>query len=91
MSESPDREMPRYNCHKTVHALKIKNLVHRKDGSAEMTPDDEGYAAFVLDAVFMSKHDPHIDGYYVVYDDGYKSFSPKAAFEEGYTKEKAKS
>lgn len=25
-------------------------------------------------------------GYYVVYDDGYKSWSPAKAFEEGYTK-----
>ena len=32
----------------------------------------------------MEKHKPHAGGYYVVYDDGYKSFSPAKAFEEGY-------
>ena len=29
---------------------------------------------------------PRVGGYYVVYADGYKSFSPATAFEEGYTK-----
>jgi hypothetical protein len=27
-----------------------------------------------------------IGGYYVVYEDGYKSFSPASAFENGYTR-----
>ena len=26
-----------------------------------------------------------VGGYYVVYEDGYKSFSPAGAFESGYT------
>jgi hypothetical protein len=29
---------------------------------------------------------PSVGGYYVVYDDGYKSYSPSEAFEGGYTK-----
>lgn len=33
----------------------------------------------------MRKHKPEVGGYYVVYKDGYKSFSPAAAFDEGYT------
>ena len=28
---------------------------------------------------------PEVGGYYVVYEDGYKSFSPAGAFESGYT------
>lgn len=31
------------------------------------------------------RHAPESGGYYVVYDDGYASFSPAKAFEEGYT------
>jgi len=34
----------------------------------------------------MYKHKPEVGGYYVVYADGYKSFSPAQAFEEGYTR-----
>jgi hypothetical protein len=29
---------------------------------------------------------PQPGGYFVVYKDGYKSFSPAKAFEEGYTR-----
>ncbi|MES2319994.1 MAG: hypothetical protein V4631_21140 [Pseudomonadota bacterium] len=31
------------------------------------------------------KHHPHAGGYFVVYEDGYSSFSPAPAFEAGYT------
>ena len=34
---------------------------------------------------WLDKHNPEVGGYYVVYEDGYKSFSPAKAFEEGYT------
>ncbi len=51
-----------------------------------LTPAEEGYAAFKVDADFVSKHRPKVGGYYVVYKDGYKSFSPADAFEDGYTK-----
>jgi hypothetical protein len=32
----------------------------------------------------LDKHKPEVGGYYVVYKEGYKSFSPAGAFEEGY-------
>lgn len=34
----------------------------------------------------MAKHKPVAGGYFVVYEDGYESFSPAKAFEEGYTR-----
>src|SRR5512133_1338340 len=78
-------EMPRYSCHKEVHALKIAdidrdveraNIENREtDGSAIITPADEGFAPFRVDRHYMDKHSPVIGGYYVVYEDGYKSFS----------------
>ncbi|MCX6845050.1 MAG: hypothetical protein NTU84_00535 [Verrucomicrobia bacterium] len=34
---------------------------------------------------YVHKHKPEVGGYYVVYADGYKSYSPAKAFEEGYT------
>ena len=53
---------------------------------AIIEPEEEGYAAFPVSRKFMLKHDPQVGGYYVVYADGYKSFSPAKAFEEGYTR-----
>lgn len=90
---SASRQMPAYRCHKIVHALKIAALNRNNednpnsetDGSAMMTPAENGYAPFKLDAAFMHKHKPEVGGYYVVYDDGYVSFSPSKAFEEGYS------
>jgi len=90
-------QMPRYKCHKEVWALKIaaitldsekaKSESRETDGSAWITPDDPGrYASFKVDHAYMHKHKPEVGGYYVVYDDGYKSFSPAKAFEEGYTR-----
>ncbi len=86
-------QMPRYQCHKKVWALKIKsvslldsNVGHESDGTATITPEDDGYSPFTVSRDFVTKHRPVAGGYYVVYDDGYKSFSPAKAFEEGYTR-----
>ena len=89
-------EMPRYRCHKQVWALKIAAIEfdehkagaenHATDGSATITPSEKGYAPFKVDVAYVRKHQPRAGGYYVVYDDGYKSWSPAAAFEAGYTR-----
>lgn len=90
------REMPRYKCHKEVWALKIAQIVPKENPDptgqsaassygARIVPADEGYGAFDVDAAYVNKHQPQVGGYYVVYDDGYKSYSPAAPFEAGYT------
>lgn len=81
-------EMPRYRSHKEVWALKIASIsgVSELDGSVAITPADEGYAPFRVDAAYVQKHSPQRGGYYVVYDGGYKSWSPADAFEGGYTR-----
>lgn len=90
---APCMEMPRYVSHKQVWALKIAELRdptqpgNETDGSMVIIPADEGYAPFRVDHAYVRKHQPQVGGYYVVYKDGYKSFSPAAAFEEGYTRE----
>ncbi|MBF8177674.1 hypothetical protein [Herminiimonas contaminans] len=89
MSES-SREMPKYQCHKQVYALKIEKIEQSpadfecEGGSYHITPADAGYGAFPVPAAFVDKHKPEAGGYYVVYDDGYKSYSPASAFESGY-------
>lgn len=95
-------EMPRYVSHKTVWALKIKEIEFHKPTIAELeaildgdapetpaatiTPEDKGYASFGVTTDYVSKHNPQTGGYFVVYKDGYESFSPAVAFEEGYTR-----
>ena len=88
--------MPQYQSHKKVWALKIKHIAldstaaqseaRETDGSAMIEPADPGYAPFRVDHTYMNKHKPEVGGYFVQYADGYKSFSPAKAFEEGYTK-----
>ncbi|TMI87858.1 MAG: hypothetical protein E6H08_18780 [Bacteroidetes bacterium] len=85
MENQPSIEMPRYKCHKIVHALKIKEMISLIDG-IYIRPVEAGYAPFIVSEEWAIKHNPKVDGYYVVYDDGYKSFSPAKAFEEGYTR-----
>ncbi len=48
-------------------------------------PEDSRYSPIPLTAEFLSKHKPEAGGYFVLYADGYTSFSPAKAFEEGYT------
>jgi hypothetical protein len=90
---TPQREMPRYKCHKEVWALKIKAIeqvpaeqhcIHA-GGDWLLIPEDNVYAAVMVGHEdYMMKHNPKPGGYYVVYDDGYKSYSPAKAFEDGY-------
>lgn len=89
---SVSTEMPRYKCHKVVHALKIQALVNptkpgnESDGSLIIVPAEDGFAPFRVKHEYVHKHKPIAGGYYVVYEDGYASFSPAKAFEEGYTR-----
>lgn len=80
-------ELPRYRSHKTVWALKIKSIIQVTDDDAMIYPEEHGYDPVRVDGAYMGKHEPKVGGYYVVYSDGYKSWSPADAFEEGYTRE----
>jgi hypothetical protein len=89
-SEGVSREMPRYKCHKEVWALKIKTPQLRimSDNTMQhwIEPEDEGYAPFQVSVEYVEKHKPMPGGYYVVYDDGYTSYSPAEPFEAGYAR-----
>lgn len=78
-------ELPKYRSHKEVHALKIKRIYRGFGGYHYFEPEEEGYGEIRLDPQYVSKHQPQAGGYYVVYADGYKSWSPAEAFEEGYS------
>ena len=88
----PETGLPRYKCHKEVRALKIAS-VHRASkfapdaavGRLFISPEDERFESVEVSEEYVEKHNPQVGGYYVVYEDGYKSYSPAKAFEEGYT------
>lgn len=83
--------MPKYQCHKQVWALKIKAVAQGTQptdlpgGSWMLHPADDGYGPLEVSHEWYAKHKPEAGGYYVVYEDGYKSYSPASAFESGYT------
>ena len=87
VGDPPKAEMPRYQSHKKVWALKIETLKPSvpDNGTLLLTSQDTRFKPFILDSLFVQKHNPKAGGYYVVYDDGYNSYSPAKAFEEGYT------
>lgn len=81
-------EMPRYQCHKVVHALKIADLFVADSPGVSYTivPADKGYGRFQTKPNYPYKGESTSDlGYYVLYEGGYESWSPTKAFEDGYT------
>jgi len=78
--------LPRYRSHKIVWALKIHRITPYPDGTAVIDPEEAKYGPIVVSAGYLRKHEPQPGGYYVQYEDGYRSFSPAAAFEAGYTR-----
>lgn len=80
-------ELPRYRCHKIVRAAKITGIAVEIDESGARLHFGEIGGFKDVDVVWLGKHGTTdmVGGYYVVYDDGYTSFSPGKAFEEGYT------
>lgn len=80
-------EMPKYQCHNIVWALKIEKIrLADKDLGAEITPElGEVYAPFIVDNEYLQKHNPQEGGYYVVYKGGYKSYYSAEAF-KAYTR-----
>jgi hypothetical protein len=81
-------ELPRYQSHKIVRALKIKALQPHPEHQGEylLTPEDSIYAPFMVSRDYVNNRHAEEGGYYVTYEDGYESFSPAEAFESGYTR-----
>jgi hypothetical protein len=93
------KQLPRYQSRKQVSAFKIydvarvtPNVVARLNDEIEIS--GEGCTVRV-DNAWLEKHSPSpsefplssmLGGYLVRYEDGYQSFSPSEAFEEGYTR-----
>lgn len=77
--------LPQWQCHKVVQAAQIDIIrdQHVPDGGAILTLT--GGITVKVDATWVARNTARVGGYYVVYEDGYASYSPQAAFEGGYT------
>lgn len=81
-------EMPKYTCHKEVSALKIKRVHVDEDGQGVVLIfyDSSNYPPLGRTrSQLQGKPTPQDGMYYVVYEDGYFSFSPAEVFESGYS------
>ena len=89
MIMTTDRDdLPEYVSHKKVRAFKINGIDPMTNGGARLFgPIDESDIPLMaeVNAGYVRKHDPKLGGYFVLYEDGYQSWSPKEAFESGYT------
>jgi hypothetical protein len=74
--------LSRYQCHKQVQAGKITEI---DGGDLTVKVGESGHITVHVGTPWITKHNPEVGGYLVRYDDEYQSYSPKKAFEEGYT------
>jgi hypothetical protein len=79
--------LPLYECHKKVRAAKITDVRYQDPEQSVLTldPGDGSKIEIWVRNGFIAKHNPQAGGYYVMYEDGYVSYSPAKAFEEGYS------
>lgn len=73
-----------WKCHKVVRAGKILD-VNQHDQKLEVENQDGESDIIPYEPTLVSRSIPSVGDYYIVYDDGYASWSPAKAFEEGYS------
>lgn len=83
---NPQQKLPLFKSHKRVRAMRIAKIKCTSNTpGATLFSDTTEILPIVVTEQYLLKHRPKEGGYYVVYDDGYESFSPAEAFESGYT------
>jgi len=92
--------LPQWRCHKVVGAVKIVGvqrsdrvtdgkwwkLLHDNAGLPPFGVGDDYFRSRTSDNSRPLRHEEYIGGYLVQYEDGYLSWSPAKAFEDGYTR-----
>ena len=56
------REMPKYECHKKVWALKIAGIVGDQHGGVYFQPSEKGYDKVPMSPEYVAKHKPEVGG-----------------------------
>ena len=77
--------LPRYRSHKEIWALEIASVKINADGSATLD-FVEPFAAHTVASKVVHRYMPITGDRFIVYEDGYTSISPRAAFENGYSR-----
>jgi len=76
---------PRYKSHKEVWALRIAKIEPRADGGVVLSfAEDSGFAPMLVESILVRRYMPIAGDFLLFYRDGYRSISPRRAFEEGY-------
>lgn len=77
--------MQKFQCHKIVEAGKILSVLDlpSQPGTRLVLQGEKDTRAVTPE--WVERHKPEVGGYFVRYDDGYESYSPAQAFEQGYT------
>ncbi len=84
--------MPRYKCHKEVHALKIRRVNFMGEGvdlvftQTEFAPIEISFPEAARFKKAMQGHLESGDVGYLVVEDGCRSWSPTKVFEDGYAR-----
>lgn len=84
--------LPLFLCHKHVRAAQIENVeeVGRRAGNGELVETVKlltlvGGSSVRVKGSWWYRHQAKTGGYFIQYADGYTSYSPKEAFESGYS------
>lgn len=85
MTQQLSTDYPHWKSHKIVQAFQIAQINHAPDGGAALSPADTKLASVQVNADWVKKHNPQVGGFYVIYGDGYASYSPEQAFIDGYS------
>lgn len=75
--------MPKFKCHKVVTAHQIAYVEEKPEGL--MLGFEGGQPMRLAGPDMTKRYTPEYGDYFVIYEDGYQSISPKKAFEEGYS------
>lgn len=75
--------LPKWKCHKIVEADQIVEIKYGIDGARWHLKCGIVIAPIVT-AKLTQRGAPKVNDFYVRYNDGYESWSPRQAFEEGY-------
>lgn len=82
-------QLPKYTCHKVVSAGRILAIetvdAVWKSRAVMVVGVRDLQVEFICSGSMFARFEPSPGDYLAIYEDGYQSFSPKKAFEEGYT------
>ena len=69
-------KLPQYQSIKIVEAAEIAKI----EGQTMLLSFRKHVAKVEVDQTYLDKHQPQVGGYFVRYENGYESYSPKGPF-----------